>query len=221
MNDLDREDYIARYRARLSEYGVSPVALGWGRYGRQEVRFAVLAEHALCNPTSSVLDTGCGFADLYGFLREHGWHGRYIGVDVVPDLLAAARKRYPELELRELDITLAGVDLEPCDYAIASGVFNAKLKVGDNPTNIIAGLTAMWRAARVAVCVDFLSTFVDYQKPGAHHTNPGWAVAAARKLSRRIILRHDYMPYEFAITIFKDDAISERNVFQACEGPPA
>ena len=52
----------------------------------------------------SVLDVGCGFADLYDHLRGRGWEGRYRGLDIVPGLLDVARRRHPSLDLQEADI---------------------------------------------------------------------------------------------------------------------
>lgn len=217
MDQEDRRDIVKRYGERLNQHGYSPQTLGWGQHGRHEVRFEVLTEQALKAPRSSVLDYGCGFADLYDFLQERGWRGKYTGVDIVPDLLTIARRRRPELDLRELDITDDDVQLGNFDFVISSGVFNAKLKIGDNREYISRSLRTLHGAARTALSVDFLSTYVDFQKPGAWHTDPEWALSQAKLLSRRISLRQDYMPYEFAITIFKDEAISERNVFEAFE----
>ena len=61
----------------------------------------MLAETALAHSDSTVLDVGCGFADLYGFLKERGWCGRYTGIDIVPGLLSTARERNPEFDLEE------------------------------------------------------------------------------------------------------------------------
>ena len=70
-------------------------------------------------------------------------------------------------------------------------------------------LRSMYQRSRVATCVDFLSSYVDFQKAGAYHTDPSWALAASKRLTRRVFLRHDYMPYEFSIFLFRDDTISE------------
>jgi ubiquinone/menaquinone biosynthesis C-methylase UbiE len=213
LNEADRKAYIQRYEGRLREFGYSPEALGWGAHGRQPVRFGVLAEPALRRPQGTVLDVGCGFADLYDFLGEHGWHGQYTGIDIVPGLLAEARKRHPDLDLREADITADAASLPACDFVLASGVFNAALAKADNETHIQTALRAMFGLARVAVTVDFMSSYVDFQKPGSWHTDPGQALAWAKKISRRVALRHDYMPYEFALFIYADDTVSEQNVF--------
>lgn len=218
MKIEDRQGYVERYEKRLQEFGYSPETLGWGVHGRQEVRFSVLAELAIQMSESSVLDVGCGFCDLHNFLVDHGWHGHYTGIDIVPGLLEVARQLHPGLDVREMDITEADAELDEYDFVISSGVFNAKLPSGNNETHIKAALGSMHSHSRRATCVDFLSTHVDFQKPGAHHTDPGWAFAQAKHLTRRLLLRHDYMPYEFALFLYHDDSISERNVFRCFEG---
>ena len=217
MKTGDRQDCVQRYEKRLEEFGYSPATLGWGIHGRQEVRFSVLAEPALRMPESSVLDVGCGFCDLSEFLVQRGWRGRYTGVDIVPGLLDVARRRHPDLDIRELDITDESASIDEYDFVISSGALNAALPSGSNQIHIEAALRSMYQRSRYATCVDFLSSYVDFQKPGAYHTDPGWALDAAKRLTRRVLLRHDYMPYEFSIFLFRDDGISERKVFQAFE----
>ena len=217
MKIEDRLDYVERYEKRLEEFGYSPATLGWGVHGRQEVRFAVLAELALKMPNSSVLDVGCGFGDLFDFLERRGWHGQYTGVDIVPGLLNIAKQRHPGLDVREVDITDENTGLDEYDFVISSGIFNAKLPSGSNEMHIRSALRRMHGRCRHATCADFLSTHVDFQKPGAHHTDPGWALAEAINLTRRVLLRHDYMPYEFALVLFRDDSITDRNIFRGME----
>lgn len=217
MKIEDRMDYVERYEKRLQEFGYSPATLGWGVHGRQEVRFSVLAQLALKMPGSSVLDVGCGFCDLHDFLTLRGWQGQYTGIDIVPGLLEIARQRHVGLDVRELDITDDAAQLNEYDFVISSGTFNAALPSGSNQPHIEAALSNMFRRSRRATCVDFLSSYVDFQKPGACHTDPAWAFAAAKRLTRRVLLRHDYMPFEFSLFLFRDDAISERKVFQAFE----
>ena len=218
MKTEDRLDHVQRYEKRLEEFGYSPATLGWGAHGRQEVRFSVLAGPALRLPESSVLDVGCGFCDLYDFLHQRGWRGRYTGMDIVPGLLDVARRRHPDLDLRELDITDDSMPVGEYDFVISSGALNATLPSGKNQTHIELALRNMYQRSRYATSVDFLSSYVDFQKPGAHHTDPGWTLAVAKRLTRRVLLRHDYMPYEFSIFLFRDEAISERSVFRAFEG---
>jgi SAM-dependent methyltransferase len=217
LDPIDLQDCIDRYAERFRRHGDSPETLGWGKNARQDVRFSVLAGPALGDPDSSVLDIGCGFGDLFDYLTARGWRGRYTGVDIVPDLLRVARERHPDLDFIEADVSGSSNGLPSADCVIASGVFNAKLKTGDNSVHIQRSLANMAALARRAVCADFMTDRVDFQQPGSWHTNPEWALGIALKLSRRVRMRMDYMPYEFAIIIFSDATVSERNVFAAYE----
>jgi SAM-dependent methyltransferase len=213
MQPHDRKAYVERYESRLRQFGHSPETLGWGKTGRQEFRFAILADAAIATPGSSVLDVGCGFADLYDYLVAGGWSGRYVGVDLVPGLVDMARQRHPDLDVRTADIAELANSEERFDYVIASGIFNARLASEQNGNHIERTMGQMFGLCTRAMCVDFMSTYVDFQHETAWHTDPAWAIAVAHRLSGRYSLRHDYMPYEFALTVYKDARISERNVF--------
>lgn len=209
--------YIDRFETELAKHGPARAALCDGRGGRQDIRFPVIAGPALANPDASVLDVGCGFADLYGFLRGAGWRGRYTGIDIVPGLLKVARERYPDIELHEHDGS-EHLDRFPAhDFVIASGVMNLALPNGGNEAHIERVLAAMFDRAHEAACADFMTSYVDFKHPGAWHTDPAWALTAANRLTRRVTLRADYMPYEFCLFLYKNVAVSARNVFQAME----
>ena len=212
MDVRDREHYIHRYSAWVNEFGYSPKSLGWGE-GQQSVRFSALSTEVIQNPTSSILDVGCGFGDLYDFLITSKWHGQYTGIDIVPRLVEIARTRNQNLDVRLADLFELSDDRK-YDYVISSGIFNGKLKYEDNKEHIRKALRKMFEIARVQVCVDFLSTYVDFQRPQAFHTDPAWALTTGMSLTKRVILRHDYMPYEFALFLYKNSAISRRNVFE-------
>lgn len=220
MDQADRGDYVERYERRLREHGHSPATLGWGKPGREHVRFQVMADVVEEVDATSVLDVGCGFADLYGHLMQQGWVGRYSGIDIVPGLLAEARERHPTLDLQEADIS-AYEPAEDFDVVVASGVFNARLRSGDNEAHIARSVERMYALCRRAVCVDFMSTYVDFEHPDAWHTDPAWALEFGHGLSKRLRLRHDYMPFEFALVVYRDDEHPD-NVFRPLRaGGPA
>ncbi|MEJ3749278.1 methyltransferase domain-containing protein [Actinomycetes bacterium KLBMP 9797] len=52
---------------------------------------------------ATVVDVGCGTARAVAELAEHGAHA--IGVDLDPTMLAAARSRFPDLDVRAADAT--------------------------------------------------------------------------------------------------------------------
>lgn len=201
MEAVDRLAYVERYERRLREHGHAPETLGW-RPGRERARFGVAADLVAETGARSLLDVGCGFADLLDFLRGTGWDGEYHGIDLVPGLLAEAGRRHPGLPLEEADIT----SYDPgrsFDVVVASGVFNFELQAEDNRRHITRSVGRMFELSARAVCVDFLSTNVDHRHPGAWHTDPAWALALGRSLSPRCELRDDYLPFEFALVVYR------------------
>lgn len=215
MNEVDRDALVARYEERIAQYGRSPEALGWSRPELQQRRFAALTTPILSSPSSSVLDVGCGFADLYDYLGARRWTGSYTGVDIVPRLLASARDRHRDIELRQLDFSAQHTLVAEHDFVVASGIFNGRLQHEDHASYVESTVRAMFGRARVAVCVDFLSTWVNYQKPENWHADPSDLLRLGRSLTRRVVLRHDYLPFELALYLFRDDRITEASTYEA------
>jgi ubiquinone/menaquinone biosynthesis C-methylase UbiE len=54
-------------------------------------------------PDATVVDVGCGTARAVAELAEHAAHA--IGVDLDPTMLAAARRRFPDIDVRAADAT--------------------------------------------------------------------------------------------------------------------
>jgi SAM-dependent methyltransferase len=195
--------HIERYRGYLTRHGASGAALGWGPDAKQDLRFAALTAEVLARPTSSVLDVGCGFADLYPFLRARGWRGQYTGVDLVPEFVQIARQRHGNIQLVAGEPTaLRG----SWDFVIGCGIFNARLSAGDHLGYVRATLRTCFDLARLAVCVDFLSDRADYQSERASHADPLAVLELGLALSPRVVLAHDYLPHEFKLLVVKDVA---------------
>ena len=121
MMDNDKNQIIQRYNERLEKYGDDPKTLGWFK-GRQPIRFKVLEEIGILDG-SSVLDIGCGFGDLFSFLKEQGINVNYLGIDINPSLIEIAREKYPNIKFKVLDIDNEEIE-EKYDWVVSSGVFN-------------------------------------------------------------------------------------------------
>jgi SAM-dependent methyltransferase len=206
MDSKDKENYIKRYTERFHQFGYDPRTLGWSDDKiKQKLRFIALANVGDLN-NKTILDIGCGFGDFYGFLKDLKINVNYIGIDIVPILLENAKKLWPSANFYEYDILNDNwLNLE-ADYVFASGIFNAKVQtLGGNTNYIEAMINKMFEISRVGVCADFFSSYVDYQHEIAYHTSPEWIFSVAKKLSKRICIRHDYLPFEFCLYIYKND----------------
>jgi SAM-dependent methyltransferase len=212
MNPLDKQKYIERYTQRYQQHGYNPLTLGWGKGGRQEIRFSALTNLIYSHDNVDILDVGCGFGDLYKYLKNIGWTGKYVGVDLVPILIETSQQQYPDIDTRICDI-LEDNFTETFDYVISSGVFNARLYGDTNQDHILAMLKRMLELARIGVAVDFMSSYVDYQHEEAYHMEPSLAIKLGMNLTRRLVFRHDYLPYEFCLYLYKESDIATNSTY--------
>jgi len=90
---VDRIDDIAALREETTRFR--------GYYQDQIKRLI----SSLVTPRGSLLEVGCGLGDLLAELRSD----RRVGIDLSPKMIAAAKRRHPELELHLADA--AAVDL--------------------------------------------------------------------------------------------------------------
>ncbi|MBN1269870.1 MAG: class I SAM-dependent methyltransferase [Kiritimatiellae bacterium] len=217
MDEQNRARTIEYYRRLYEQFGYSPASLDIPK-GRQPLRYHVLTDLPGLQG-GSILDLGCGFADLYDYLTSRGWQGEYVGYDVAPFLVDEARRRHPDLVLEVRDI-LVEKPSRSFDFIVASGVFNTRLENTDHAAYVERMVETMFGLATEAVSVNFLSTHVDFQKPEAFHCDPAWIMDVAARLSRRFVLRHDYFPFEFCVQVFKNQEFDRRRPvfaeFQAC-----
>lgn len=214
LPDKDRAETIKRYSERYREFGYSPKSLGWNK-GKQDIRFEILTSLYNCKG-KTILDIGCGFGDLNKTLAAHcADQYRYIGIDLVPDLLQEAGSRYGSdtVHFVEGDFLEAKFDESP-DFAIASGIFNHKLQDAENYALIEATMIKAFDLCNDGFAFDFLSDKVDYTLEHTFHSSPEKILSIAYRLSKNVVLRNDYMPFEFSIFLFKDFSFSiEDTVF--------
>jgi len=215
LSRKDRDDNVSRYSERFQEHGYAPETLGWNK-GRQPVRFDVLTEFGDLSG-KTILDIGCGFGDLNKTLRaKWGESYTYIGVELVENLVKEARERYPEPNVRFIhgEFLDDAIQVE-ADVAIASGVFNYRFEDTDNYAFAEATMQKAFALCKDGLAFDFLSDRVDYELPHTFHSNPGRILDMAASLSRNMVLRNDYIPFEFALYLYKDDAfVPEKAVFE-------
>ncbi len=198
----------SRYDTRIMEFGFSPKSLGWIK-GNQGIRFLALTEIGIMN-NSKIYDIGCGFGDLFRFLKITSKNFRYTGFELNPNLISMAKKKNPNTKFKQFDIEKEQI-VGKCDWAIVSGLFNFKRK--DNYKFIKNTIRKIFHLCNKGVAIDFLSTYVDYKNRDSFYSSPEKIFKICKELSPRIILRHDYMPFEFCVYIYKKNSISKNLIF--------
>ncbi|MGE5314727.1 MAG: class I SAM-dependent methyltransferase [Acidobacteriota bacterium] len=201
LKKTDIDTTVSRYTERYRQFGYSPKTLGWDK-GKQDLRFAILTS-AMDPEERTMLDIGCGFGDLISFLDRRCGSYHYVGIDLVPQLIETAKERHPQHEFFCGDF-LSSSFRQECSYAVGSGIFNFKLKEGDNYDYIDAVIGKALRLSSLGVAFDFLSDKVDYRYEHTFHSSPSRVLDIAYQYSKNIVLRNDYMPFEFSVFITKD-----------------
>ena len=201
MKPAERDAVVTRYAERLQRLGPVVQALGWRDRAQQDLRFSVIADGLRHTGDISVLDIGCGFGDLYPYLRERG-DVRYVGCDLSPDLLAVARTRYPDVTFDQRDPLAEPYPDEAFDYVCMSGIFNHPLE--DNEAFVEEMLRAAYRTCVRGVAANMMIDQVDYHEDHLHYFNPERVLGRCRGLSRYVALRHDYPLFEFTVFIYRD-----------------
>jgi SAM-dependent methyltransferase len=130
IDGLDRvyESTALYYGRKIVQFGPTPNGVDWRCEATQQLRFAQLLK--LCDFASdfSLNDIGCGYGALLSYLARRRKLHRvdYLGIDVVPAMVDAARSLWPRHRKR----FIAGA-LSPriADYSVASGIFNVRLEI--------------------------------------------------------------------------------------------
>lgn len=208
FNKKDIDSVIKRYTERYIEFGYSPKSLGWDK-GKQDVRFEVLSSQ-YHTENKHILDIGCGFGDLNKTLIKQTANYKYTGVELVESLYQEALKQNHGDNIEFIHANFLDLEEEmKYDYAISSGIFNYKMTDGKNYEFIEQTIRKALNICKDGLAFDFLSDKVDYQLENTFHSSPEKILSIAYNYSRNVMIRNDYMPFEFSLFIFKDDSFDK------------
>jgi len=199
-DDLMAGDEVvaAYYDERVRRYGDDVRSLDWGSRESQRLRFSVISG---VGPLagSTLLDVGCGLGDLAGWVGEGV---DYTGVDIAAAMVEAARSLRPARRFEVghlLDPTFAP---GPFDVVVASGIF---AKRSAEPQEYFEAMVrSMWRRARRAVAFNVLSAWGPSPDRDEFQAEPLAALAFCRTLTPFVTLRHDYLPHDFTVYMYRD-----------------
>ena len=136
---------------------------------------------------------------------------------MVEKLITEANNRFANKKVSFLTGDFLDMDVSAkFDYAFASGIFNHKLESNNNYQIIESTIEKALNVCDKAVAFDFLSDKVDFKLDHAFHSSPEKLLSIAYKFSRNVVLRNDYMPFEFSIFIIKDDSFNKKDTVFNC-----
>jgi len=176
--------------------------VGWGSVESQNKRFKILTEIGDID-NCSVLDVGCGLGALYEYFCSNKFNIAYTGVDINDRMIQVAQNRNPDVEFIKTNLVSDSNNFKnrKFDYSFVSGAFNLSEEKHSNHLEQI--FKTIFGMSNKGVAVNFLSIYADYFSPGEIYHNPIVSLELALSISRKVVLRQDYMSHDFTIYIYK------------------
>lgn len=200
MNAEDKKEVLKNFESLLEKYGDDPRACQWRDQASQDFRFKILTEIADLN-NRSVMDFGCGKADLFYYLRRQGINAKYTGYEISPAMVDFVKSKDPSCNILLRDIMEDGMSAK-FDYILVSGTFNQTLS--DNWQFFTKSLEIMWPAVQKGLAFNLVTTYVDYKESHLYYADPckvyDWIKC---HLTRFVTLRSDYFPFEYTVYAYK------------------
>lgn len=199
MDISSKQIIIQNYSNLFAQHGDKAEGVQNSTEG-QKFRFEKLAEIGDMSG-KSVVDVGCGLGHLYQYLNNKYPQIDYTGIDIVPDTIRFAKKKYPGVRFECRDI-LENPLGEKFDYGILCGVFN-NVEAGSDEF-LFQMITAVFDVVKIGMGFNFTSTQVNFRNQNMAYHNPEKILKYVRnKLSPKASLFHHYQRCDVAIFVFK------------------
>lgn len=204
MDKTDLDAVKDRYKKRILEHGVTFDSMKSGSEAKQLVRHQVHAA-SLVTGNPSVLDIGCGMGDFYRYLCNNKISCNYNGYDIMEEYIGFCKTNYTGCNFEVRNVLENGIN-GTYDNIILSQVLNNRYQKSDNVQVMQQMITTCFEHANIAISIDMMSDYVDFRSGELFYYSPEKIFSFAKTLTKRVILRHDYRPFEFCIQLFKMDA---------------
>lgn len=175
----------------------------------QRMRFeSFVLSHELAG--RSILDVGCGTGDLLEHLDARGVKCSYHGVDLSGEMIGAAQAKHRSGTFEAANI----LDWDPSnearrfDYVVSFAIHNVRVPGG---RELLEKLTRQQFAlCRVAAHVDLLTDRFQGFDPHIQPWRAEEILTLALSITPYVVLRHDYLPNDFSVTMYREPLIDTR-----------
>jgi SAM-dependent methyltransferase len=192
------------YTAAIERFGPTAKGVDWKDDASHRLRHEQFLRLLRCDLTAPVLDLGCGYGDFLAVLREAGHTGCYVGCDLSPAMIDAARRTFGEGADRRWCV---GEDPPAaCDYAIANGIFNVRRGADAAAWShyVDATIDKLARHGRRGFGFNMLSMSSDpeQRRDDLYYVDPvAMLQTCLNRYGRQVAILQDYGLWEFTVLV--------------------
>jgi SAM-dependent methyltransferase len=208
------------YLEKFIKFGHHESSLGWSKR-KQYVRFFGLTRNFNLRH-KSILDIGCGFGDFISYAEKNKINYlSYLGIDLMEEFIQIANKqnKFPKknkFEVRNFENLKTNLNF---DFIFASGIFGHRIYKSnkENYDYIERIISKAFNLCNIGVSFDFISDKVEFRTSSKDfHASPIKILELAYKYSKNVVIDNTIMPFEFVISIKKDQKFKiEKTVFES------
>jgi SAM-dependent methyltransferase len=154
-------------------------------------------------PDQSILDVGCGRADMCDFIFDFfGTSAPYRGIDHNPIMADSAKQKYGyDIIVGAFETT----ELPKSDWVVAGGLFTQRRceSEDDDLRKLFSDIQLLYDAASSAVSFNLLSPINNTIHDGFFYVHPGLIMDMLLEKYRYVTVRHNYSNDVYTVTIYK------------------
>lgn len=201
---------IARhYEECLRKHGPNHKGMDWPNQADLARRFDVML--GLTKPgteVSRLLDLGCGAGLFAEHLSEHDHIAafNYTGVDISPEMVAAAKEKNPGVFFETRDVLIRPYEKDSFDYVVMNGLLTEKLTLSQSDMEefAFAMIKRAFDSCRVGIAFNVMSSHVDWKREDLFHLSfDSLASFLSSEVSRHFTFRADYGLYEYTAYVYR------------------
>ena len=198
---------IDHYENLYKKYEDSHLTLQHANLEQQIKRYEIISSKI--KPDNSILDFGCGLADLYKFLvKDKNYNGNYTGLEIVPSFINNNKKVFKDN--KKVKFTKNNIyqikNTDKFDYVLVCGTFNNYIPDINQYEYLNKTIIELFKHCKIGLSFNLLSTYIDYQDKNLFYFDPCRVFDFCKlNISKFIELKHDYIlnkdgyPYEFTM----------------------
>ena len=187
-----------RFDRLIDEHGPGSVkALDYGSVWSQRIRFELIKQAWPFDKGGTLLDIGCGFADLFSFLAPPLTRFKYWGIDSSEKAIEHVHATTP-LSVDWGDWPDVQLSRRSYDVVVMNGLLYLYPE-----REVRLMIQKAWQATRGVLIFDCLSTYAPKKNPNEYYYNPIEILDLVTWYTTYVTLKHDMADHFFMVFAYK------------------